>query len=420
MRLWAGRGAIASLAIIAIMAIFSHAVSAKRPPIAHAAAPQGCNDPYPSQRDASNPLMLATPPGSDPLHGANFFTDGPRHGLAAGSIAHLLGIDTSTPIGTALPSFTDTDSYASFSRLVANRMSSVSASTRAKIGLLQKIASEPSPNRFSSFSGGGSPSAIASQVNKIFCHNLQADPNTIPIITTYFMHASLGGCPSVSQINEYAPLFRQRIDAMTNAVENRPAVWLLEIDAIGSSSCIARHGALGAWEGLLRYEATQVGALPHAVVYIEGGYSDSNSTRYTARALNASGVRQVRGFWTNDTHLNWTINELKRDQKLSRMTGGAHFIINTSDNGNGPKLNPHPSTQGIEDLCNPPGRAMGPKPTTSPGYAGADAFLWTHVPGISSGCGGGPPSGTFWLPKALGLASRANARLGPHFKSQRY
>jgi hypothetical protein len=364
--------------------------------------------------------MLPIPPGSNPLNGARFFVDGPRHGLAAGSIAHLLGIDTGTPIGTALPSFKDSDTYAGLSRMVAKRISGLSPTIRARIGLLQKIASEPEANRFSSFSGGGSPSAIASQVNKIFCHNLQADPDTIPIITTYFMHASLGGCPSSAQINAYAPLFRQRIDAMTNTVGKRPAVWLLEIDAIGSSSCIARTGGLSAWEGLLRYEAAKVGALPHAVAYIEGGYSDSNSTAYTARVLNASGVGTVRGFWTNDTHLNWTINEIKRDQALSRLTHGAHFIINTSDNGNGPKLNPHPSTQGIEDLCNPPGRALGPKPTTSTGVKGADAFLWTHVPGVSSGCGGGPPSGTFWLPKALGLAARANGRLGPHFRSQRY
>lgn len=421
MRRW-GRNSVVA-ALIGGLALISAATGVgegKSPPSAHAAAPAGCADPYSASRDPSNPLMLHTAPGSDPIHGANFFVDGPRHGLAAGAIAHLLGIDTSTPIGTALPSFTDSESWDAFSRTVASRLGTVSAGVRRNIGLLEKIAIEPEPNRFSSFSGGGSPAAITAQVNKIFCHNLTADPGSIPIITTYFMHASLGGCPSTAQIRAYMPLFEQRIDAMVSAVGNRPAVWLLEIDAIGSSACIAHHGAIRAWESALRYEVSKVGGLPHAVAYLEGGYSDSNSIPYVARVLNASGVRLIRGFWTNDTHLNWTINEIKRDQKLSRRTHGAHFIINTSDNGNGPKLNPHPSTQGIEDLCNAPGRAMGPRPTTSPGVTGADAFLWTHVPGISSGCGGGPAGGTFWLSKALGLAARANARLGPHTRSQPY
>jgi endoglucanase len=420
MRLRGGSIAVGAFAITAVIVISTTAAARISPPKAHAAAPSACADPYPSTRDPSNPLMLRAAPGSNPLTGASFFVDGPRHGLAAGSIAHLLGIDTGTPIGTALSSFKDGDTWAGFQRLIASKLPSLSAGVRHQVGLLEKIATEPEPNRFSSYAGGGAPSAIASQVNKIFCHNLTADPNTIPIITTYFMHASLGGCPSPGQIRAYAPLLHERIDAMVNAVGNRPALWLLEIDAIGSSRCIAQHGGLGAWESLLHYEVSKVGALTHAVAYVEGGYSDSNTTAYTARALNRSGVRLIRGFWTNDTHLNWTIKEIRRDQAISRMTGGAHFIINTSDNGNGPKLNPHPSTQGIEDLCNPPRRAMGPRPTTSTGVKGADAFLWTHVPGISSGCGGGPPSGTYWVAKALGLAARANGRLGPHTPSKPY
>jgi endoglucanase len=416
------RGPIALLSALAALALLAASVTSaagSAPPRARAAAPAGCADPHPAHRDASNPLMLRTAPGANPLHGARFFVDGPRHGLAAGSIAHLLGIDARTPIGTALPTFRDGESWAAFSRSVARQLKR-KPSVAHKVALLEKIASEPEPNRFSSFSGGGSPSAIAVQVNKIFCHNLTADPGAVPIITTYFLHPSLGGCPSAAQIRAYSPLLHARVNAMVNAVARRPAVWLLEIDAIGSSHCIATRGALRGWEAALRYEINKVRSLPHAVVYVEGGYSDANTIGYTARMLNAVGVRKIRGFWTNDTHLNWTTNEIKRDQRISHLTHGAHFIINTSDNGNGPKLNAHPSTQGIEDLCNPPERALGPKPTTDTGIAGADAFLWTHTPGISSGCGGGPASGTFWLPKALGLAARANARLGPHSPSKPY
>jgi endoglucanase len=201
---------------------------------------------------------------------------------------------------------------------------------------------------------------------------------------------------------------------MAAANGRRPAVYLLEIDGIGSSACMRRTGGLPYWEAALRYEAQTVAALPHTVVYLEGGYSDANSPAYTARALNAAGVRRIRGFFTNDTHNQWTINEIRWGERISRLTGGADFIVNTANNGRGPKLNPHPVTQGIEELCNPPGRGMGPVPTTRTGFRHVDAFLWTGVPGNSSGhCRGGTDSGTFWLARALQLASRAPALLGP-------
>src|SRR5579884_4385396 len=64
-----------------------------RAPRAHAAYAQQCADPYPATRDPSNPLDLPTPPGANPLNGARFFVDGPRHGAAAGAIEKLLGVD---------------------------------------------------------------------------------------------------------------------------------------------------------------------------------------------------------------------------------------------------------------------------------------------------------------------------------------
>jgi endoglucanase len=197
-------------------------------------------------------------------------------------------------------------------------------------------------------------------------------------------------------------------------------VLLLETDAIGTSSCIEHAGSLPLWESYLRYEIDQVSALPHTLVYVEGGYSDGNSVAYTAKVLNAVDVERIRGFYTNDTHLNWTINEVDWASKVSKLTHGAHFIVNTAQNGNGPLRNKHPSTQGVEDLCNPPGRALGPRPTTDTGYGLADAWLWTSPPGYSSGCGGGPAGGVFWVARAISLAEHANGRLGPHDPSRHY
>jgi hypothetical protein len=391
---------------------------------AHSAGPTytpQCTDPYSPQRQASNPLMISPAPrGSDPLQGARFFVDGPAHGAAAGAVARLLGIDSSTPEGSALPGFTDAESWGTFAQHVTTRLDRGSPALSYKVRMLEKIADQPEAQRISVYSQGGSPAGIYSQTQKLFCHNFTADPGSIPIISTYFLHARLGGCPTRAAINAYRPLFEAQINAMAQGTGNRPAVYLLELDAVGSSSCIASHGLLPQWESLLHYEAVTMGSLPHTVVYLEGGYSDSTTPEYAARMLDASGVGDVEGFFTNDTHLNWTINEIRYGEKISRLTHGAHFVINTAQNGNGPKLNPDPVTQGIEDLCNPPGRGLGPKDNTNTGFAGVDAFLWTHVPGNSSGCGGGPPGGVFWPARAISLAARANGRLGPHYPSQPY
>ena len=103
------------------------------------------------------------------------------------------------------------------------------------------------------------------------------------------------------------------------------------------------------------------------------------------------------------------------------MTGGSDFIVNTAQNGNGP-LRPHNRAKnGNEVLCNPPGRAMGPVPTTTTGFANADAFVWTGPPGNSSGhCHGGPNPGSFWPARTIVLASRARGKIGPGFPDNKY
>ena len=393
-----------------------------RRPQARAANSTACADPNPATRDPSNPLMLSTPPGADPLRGANFFVDGPSHGAAAGAIARLLGIDSYVPIGNFLPAFPDGESWATFRQFAEDRLAQTQDPGLARqVRLLEKIADQPEAQRVSVYSEGGGPGAISDFARKLFCHNFTADPGSIPIITTYFLHPVLGGCSTAPQIRAAMPEFKRRVDELVAGTGRRPVVYLLELDAIGSSACMAGNGGLSAWEAALRYEVDRMATLPHAVVYAEGGYSDSNPPGYTARVLNAIDVGKIRGFFTNDTHINWTSKEAAWAERISKLTHGAHYIINTAQNGNGPKLNPHPTTQGVENLCNPPGRALGPRPTTTTGFPHADAFLWTHVPGNSSGhCNGGPDSGTFWVARALDLASRANGKLGPGQPSQPY
>ncbi|HET9104227.1 MAG TPA: glycoside hydrolase family 6 protein [Solirubrobacteraceae bacterium] len=417
----AARLSVISLFALVLVAPGAQAATPRAAGPGAQAASAGCAAPS-SARSAADPLALSPAPGGNPLSGASFFVDGPSHGVAAGEIARLLGIDADVPIGHYLPAFSDDESWAHFlDTTVASRLAQASATVQAQVAELEKIASEPEAQRISIFSEGGSPAGIAAFTNKLFCHNFTADPGTVPIITTYLMHPVLGGCSSTAQINAYMPLFRRRVNAIVTTTGTRRVVYLLELDAVGSSSCMASHGSLPAWERMLRYEVDRMATLPHAVVYVEGGYSDANNPAYAARILNAADIHKIRGFFTNDTHMNWTSREIAYGLAISRRTHGAHFIVNTAQNGHGPKLNPHPTRQGVEDLCNPPGRGLGPQPTTSTGYPAVDAFLWTYPPGNSSGsCHGGPPSGTWWPARALALASAANGQLGPGLPSRPY
>ena len=377
---------------------------------------QQCAENAPATRDPTNPLDLATAPGANPLTGARFYIPGPAKGAAASTIARLLGLDPNA--------LSVSESWATFAgELKSGPLHAKLAAdpTLARqVAELSLIASQPEVQRISSVSWGGTPAGIFKQTQKLFCRNLTADPGAVMLINTYFLHPTLGGCPTPAAIRAYLPLFRARVNAMAAGVGRRPAVFLLELDAIGSSACVTRRHAMPDWEAALRYEMNAVRALPHSVVYLEGGYSDANTVAYTSRILNAIGVRKVRGFYVNGTHEMWTSTEDAYATAIARRTGGAHFIVDTADNGRGPVLNPHPATQGVEDLCNPANRGLGIRDTTHTGLTYGDAYLWTHPPGNSSGCGGGPPGGTFWPQRAETEAAHANAQLGPRYRSEPY
>jgi hypothetical protein len=405
--------------VFAVLAAFAfigtiRAASASAQVTAHDA--QQCTASAPAQRDPANPLDLPQAPGANPLTGARFFVPGPAKGSAAGAIAQLLGLNpVNMPVDESWATFANDLAFGPLHNKLA-----ASPSLARKVAQLSLIASQPEAQRISSFSWGGTPSGIYKQTQKILCDNMTADPGTIPIFNTYFLHPVLGGCPTPKQVSDYMPLFHSRIDAMAQGVGNHPAVFLLELDAIGSSSCVQKMGAMPEWEAALRYEMKAMQSLPHTVVYVEGGYSDSNSVGYTARILNAIGINSIRGFFTNDTHEDWTSDEAHWATTIAKKTHGAHFIVDTADNGTGPLRNHDRVANGNEDLCNPPGRGLGPLTTTLTGYSYADAWMWTHPPGNSSGCGGGPPGGVFWPARAEGEASRANNQLGPGLPSRPY
>jgi endoglucanase len=143
---------------------------------------------------------------------------------------------------------------------------------------------------------------------------------------------------------------------------------------------------------------------PGVKVYLDAGNSAwIDEPENLARALWRAGIAEADGFALNVSNFRRTDEQIAYGRRLSGLLDDAHFVIDTSRNGNGP-LDGAPD----EVWCNPPGRALGEPPTTQTGDELADAFLWVKRPGESDGrCRGGPKAGTWWPDYALGLARRA-------------
>jgi endoglucanase len=406
----AGSGGLLAAVLVAAL-VASGPAWARTGPEAHQATV--CASGLGSTRDPSNPLALPTPPGSNPLAGAqpSFFVETPAHGTAASAIAGLLG--ASPP---------DTESWATFlaslgSGPLAQKLQS-DPTLAGEVRLLSLIANEPETSRFSSYTGGGGPGEIYTQLNKFLCRMQAVAPGAIPVLSTYFLEHT-GNCPTPTASEQ--AVFKRQVDEFAAGVANYPTVIFAEEDAVDTSGCLSKRG-LAVRKQQLAYEVGVLAKIPHAVVYIDGGTEDANSAQFAAKILNAAGIGKIRGFFLNATHRNWTSKEIAFGEKISKLTHGAHFIVNTADNGRGPALNPHPSRQGVENLCNPPGSGLGPQPTTDTGFPLVDAFEWTSVPGKSGGLchPGDPPGGVFGVKLAVGLAQNANGQLGPGYPSHPY
>lgn len=168
----------------------------------------------------------------------------------------------------------------------------------------------------------------------------------------------------------------------------------------------------------IRYATEQFAKLPNTGVYIDAGTSDWRPAGEMARMLKAAGVSHVRGFSLDVTHYDWTANQIRYGDKIAKLTG-KHFVVNTAYNGLGPVYKNGTGSQG-EKWCDPPGRALGPLPTTNTGDPAADAFFWIGGPGTSDNCGGGHKrAGQFdprWANELIDNALHAKGVEYPYYK----
>jgi endoglucanase len=264
---------------------------------------------------------------------------------------------------------------------------------------------------------------VAGQV----AHWLQAtqlqQPGTTVMLSSYnLVHGSCGYTATPAMEARYDAYMHQ----LAAGIGNYHVIYFLEFDSLITTPCLTRQ-QLAIREAELRDAVSILEADPHVLVYLDGGAADAIPARRQAALLRASGVAQAQGFFLNSTHFDWTSKEIHYGQEISKMLGGAHFIVNTGENGRGPLAPRNRVKHGNEVLCNPPGRALGPLSVSQAvaqqtGYAGLDGLLWFSNPGGSGGqcVKGAPPAGTFWPAYAEMLARNwVNSITGPHFRLSR-
>lgn len=332
------------------------------------------DDSVASDRDALNPLGLATAPrNGDPLQGARFFVD-EEWGLA-NRVAHML----------------------------AHRAPATAAKLRV-------IADQPETKRFGSWTSNPRHE-IATFLQRAHA----TDAGAIPLISTYRLkHLQ---CGHVTDSPAEAAAYKRWYREFAAGIGNHPVVMFYEIDALITAPCLS-HNGLKVRIAELRSAIATLSALPHAVVYVDAGAADAHDHGFMARMLRWVGVSRIQGFFTNSTHQDWTHREIRYGRWLVRqLGGGSHYVINTAANGRGPLIPKSRVKHGNSFRCNAPGRGLGPRPTSAvpARYRNLDGLFWIGNPGRSAGrcahSADAPPTGAFWLDYALSLIANADFRI---------
>jgi endoglucanase len=294
------------------------------------------------------------------------------------------------PIGTAnlLSGATLWVDPSSSARRTADSWRSTRPSDAAQ---LDKLAGQPQARWFGNWNAN-----VEADVNA--ATTLMTAAGAMPVFVAY--NIPQRDCGGLSGGNRITPDgYRSWISAFANGIGSRRAAVILEPDALAAMDCLSAADQQLRVD-LLRYAVETLSAKGSIAVYIDAGHAEWRSASTMASRLTSAGVAMAQGFSLNVSNFLTTSANVTYGQQIAALTGGKHFIVDTGRNGLGPTAD--------RQWCNPAGRALGDRPTTQPGLAYVDAFLWIKSPGESDGaCSGAPAAGT-WMPEyALALAQRA-------------
>jgi endoglucanase len=266
----------------------------------------------------------------------------------------------------------------------------------ADAAAMTRLAKRPTATWFAD------PVEIASRVREASARAAKAGRSAL--LVAY--HVPGRDCGSYSAGGSGSPsAYRTWVRGFARGIGARRATVILEPDAIAQAvveTCLS-DAAKAERYALLADAVKTLAALPNTAVYIDAG--NPGFVRPVARLvepLRAAGIKGADGFALNVSNFFRTDRVIEYGRALSRRLGGAHFVVDTSRNGNGPSFHDDP---GGPKWCNPPGRAIGRSPTTQTGQRKVDAYLWVKQPGASDGTcrAGAPPAGHWWPEYALQL-----------------
>jgi endoglucanase len=222
--------------------------------------------------------------------------------------------------------------------------------------------------------------------------------HALPVLVAYDIpHRDCGGYSAGGARSPRA--YRRWIRKFAYGLGQARVAVVLEPDALPGLDCLSRS----ARRERLRLLAGAVETFrsdARVAIYLDAGNRGWQRPSVIASRLSAAGVGRARGFALNVSNFDATANEVAYGSRISARVRTKPFVIDTSRNGLG--------ATGDRQWCNPPGRALGRRPTARTGHRLVDAYLWIKAPGESDGrCNGGPPAGAWWPEYALGLARRA-------------
>jgi endoglucanase len=268
---------------------------------------------------------------------------------------------------------------------------------------LEVIAREPDTGRWGNWTPA---SLVGPEVSAYLARAAAESPDSVPELSTYWIvdpPLTHPDCGHYSDTAARESAYDQWVTNFASGIGDHRAIVFLEVDSLITVNCLSHEGVQVRLQEL--HDAfNALSRDPHVVVYTDAGAADAIHARRAARLLRRAGISEIQGFFLNATHFDWTLKEIRYGDIISRLTGGKHFVVNTAMNGRGPVVPKDRVQNGNEDLCNPPGRGLGPLPTFHTGFPLVDAFAWIAYPGRSSGCGAdAPPTGQFWVARALSL-----------------
>ena len=264
------------------------------------------------------------------------------------------------------------------------------SSRPADAAFMDRIASQPTATWFGSWNGD-----IRRDVDALAGRG--ARDGSVPVMVAYNIPDRDCGSYSAGGARD-AGAYQRWIRQFAAGLGGRRALVVLEPDAVAQSDCQVGD-ARGERLSLLR-DAVSVLKEAGAAVYLDAGHAGWISPAAMAARLRNAGIAGADGFALNVSNFIGTPANAAYGDALSRLLGGAHYVIDTGRNGRGGPAN--------GEWCNAPEQSLGMLPTTRTGKPLIDAYLWIKTPGESDGsCNGGPPAGKWWPDYALTLARNA-------------